>query len=498
MLLKILRRLLHGTAPPQVQPAPVELRDYPDLNVDTLIASAIEHGQRGEFGRAKKILSQVLAQAPEHAGANDVLGNVLRGEDRLEEALACYQAAISADPHRVSAHSNLGLCLRDVGRFDEALASFECARRLDPSNPTIATNLAALLFDLDRFEEASDLIDAILAQHPNFAEAHIVRGTRLLRRGEFARGWSDYEWRDRDAGRPVAGAYRYPEWNGEPTDEPLLVCCEQGLGDQIMFASCLEDLLRVAPRCIVECDPRLAALFTRSFPGVRVYPHRPGGEEPWRDEGIIPRAKTWLGSLPLRVRRAIAEFPQHTGYLIPDAAKVARWRSKLADLGRGAKIGVSWRGGTATTRRTLRSIELEQWQPLLRQPGRHFISLQYGDSGAEIEKVNRAYGLTVTLWEEAIHDYDETAALVSALDLIISVQTSVVHLAGALSKPLCVLVPFVAEWRYGDRGPEMPWYPSARLFRQERGEEWMEVISRVADTAITLPELSACRAQYNR
>jgi tetratricopeptide (TPR) repeat protein len=493
LLLKILKQVLQRKAPAHAPSEANSASETSGERDDALIASAIAHGQRGEFKRAKEFLSQVLTRTPGNAVAHDVLGNVLRGEDRIEEAITSYEAAIRADPNRVSAHSNLGLCLRDLGRFDVARASFEHAWRLEPSNPTIATNLAALLFDTGHFEEASELIDAVLSEHPDFAEARVVRGTRLLRRGEFAKGWADYEWRDRDAGRLVPDAYRYPIWNGEPTNEPLLVCCEQGLGDQIMFASCLSDLLRIAPRCIVECDPRLAAVFTRSFPDARVYAQRVRGDEPWRDEGLIPSTKTWLGSMPLRFRRTIAEFPHHSGYLVPDAAKVARWRSKLAGLGTGPKIGLSWRGGTVTTRNALRSIELEKWLPLLRQPGRHFISLQYGDPNAEIEKVNGAYGFTVTAWKEAIHDYDETAALVSALDLIISVQTSVIHLAGALNKPLSILVPFVAEWRYGDRGSQMPWYPSARLFRRERDEDWMAVIARVADTAVAFPDPSARR-----
>jgi hypothetical protein len=325
-----------------------------------------------------------------------------------------------------------------------------------------------------------------LHRHPDFTEAHIVRGTRLLRRGDFARGWIDYEWRDRDVGRPGSASFPYPIWDGNPfSNEWLLVCAEQGLGDQIMFGSCIDDLLRIAPNCIIECDARLKALLARSFPQARFYALRTRGEQMWLNDGLLPVAKTWLGSLPGYFRRQVIDFPNQAGYLRADPAKVAKWAESLKRLGPGPKIGISWRGGTATTRRTLRSIPLKEWIPVLRCPGLHFISLQYGDCGAEIEQLRSTTGASFTHWESAIEDYDETAALVSALDLVISVQTAVVHLAGALGKPVWVLVSSTAEWRYGETGASMPWYPSAELFRQEPSGNWVDVIDRVVRSVQT-------------
>jgi hypothetical protein len=199
----------------------------------------------------------------------------------------------------------------------------------------------------------------------------------------------------------------------------------------------------------------------------------------WRRDGFVPSVKTWLGSLPGQFRRQAAAFPQHAGYLVAEPEKVAAWRDAFDALGPGPKIGISWRGGTGMTRRALRSIELEEWVPLLRCPGMHFVNLQYGDCADEIERITRSSGVSIKHWESALRDYDETAALVTALDLVISVQTAVVHLAGALGKPVWVLVPSVAEWRYGDQGERMPWYPSARLYRQSSLEVWDDVLNRV-------------------
>jgi len=330
------------------------------------------------------------------------------------------------------------------------------------------------------FEEASAVIDAVLRRHPDLAESHVVRGTRLLRRGDFARGWTDYEWRLRDASPQCGVGFDLPVWDGNPvTHGTLLVCGEQGLGDQIMFASCIGDLLGLAPHCIIECDARLKKLFARSFPQARFYVQRKNEESMWLRDGLVPSAKTWIGSLPGHFRRQVTDFPQRERYLQADARMIANWRHALQALGPGPKIGISWHGGTGTTRKGLRSIALERWLPLLRCSGIHFVSLQYGDCRSEIERVRSSAGIDIAHWDHAIQDYDQTAALVSALDLVVSVQTAAVHLAGALGTPVWVLVPRIAEWRYGERGKCMPWYPSAKLFRQEVAGDWCDVMEGV-------------------
>ena len=444
-----------------------------------LVATAYAYAQNSNLTLAQQVLEQAIALDPHQSATHDALGNVLRMQDSLEEALSSYRRAIQLDPSRVSAFSNIGLCLRDLGRIDEARLFLEQAVDLDRANPMIRTNLAALLYDTGCFEEASTLIETVLKSHPDFAEAHIVRGTRLLRRGDFARGWIDYEWRHHNAERTHAAEYQYPVWNGQPISRgSLLVCSEQGLGDQIMFASCLGDALRVAPDLLVECDARLKALFARSYPQVRFYVARKTHEETWLRDGYVPIAKTWMGSLPRWFRQHATDFSKQAGYLQVDPARVERWSHAVQALGRGPKIGISWRGGVPGTRRRLRSIPLMEWAPLLQWPTAHFVSLQYGNCESEIEQLRKSTGTVVAHWQDAIRDLDETAALVSALDLVISVQTTVVHLAGALQKRILVLVPRIAEWRYGENGSRMPWYESATLIRQQRTGDWTDVIDR--------------------
>jgi hypothetical protein len=337
-----------------------------------------------------------------------------------------------------------------------------------------------LLFDLGEFAEAMERIDSVLRIEPQFAQAHAAKALGLLRRREFASGWAEYEWRDHDAGRADAGAYAYPEWDGTAMpDGTLLVCAEQGLGDQVMFASCIGDLLAIAPCCVIECDPRLTQLFARSFPLARVYGQRRKFAQPWLEQGVTPSASTRLGSLPLRFRRREEDFPRRNAYLVADPARIASWTHALEALGPGVKVGISWRGGSATTRRATRSIALVEWLPILSCPGMHFVSLQYGDCAQEIAAASAAAGIPIHHWDTAIKDYDETAALLCALDIVISVQTSVVHLAGALGKPVWVLLPRIAEWRYGESGETMLWYSSARLFRQTSTGRWHDLIGQI-------------------
>lgn len=451
-----------------------------DVEIGLLLAMV--QAQTGDLSRAEQLLRSLLREHPAEAAAlHDALGNVLRLQGHAEAAIEQYDTAISMAPAMPSTHANRALCMHDLGRFEEARNGFRRALQIDPSDLTTSTNMAALEFDLGDEEVARTRIDGVLAADPDFAQAHWVRAFALLRRGDYERGWLDYEWREQDAGR-VSPSPDLPVWQGERIDGgPLLVCAEQGLGDQIMFASCLPDLARDVAEVVVECDPRLVGLFARSYPGMRIYPHLKKALQPWLQDGVRPIAKTWLGSLPGRYRRSRSAFDRSGGpYLKVDAARAEAWRKRLEESGSGLKVGISWRGGTPTTRSAMRSIPLEQWLPLLRRPDIRFIDLQYGHHADEVESLRRMHGVSLSRWPEALEgDYDETAALVSVLDLVVSVQTSIVHLAGAIGKEAWVLVPRAAEWRYGAGTQRMDWYPTARIFRQT-APDWSAVLTAAA------------------
>jgi ADP-heptose:LPS heptosyltransferase len=246
-----------------------------------------------------------------------------------------------------------------------------------------------------------------------------------------------------------------------------------------MFASCLPDVLKRVSHCIIESDPRVFKLFKRSFPQATVHANVDPNDLSWLQEMPAIDLQCPLGSLPALFRHHWQDFPRHQGYLKADPERVEYWRQRLEGLGTGLKVGISWQGGVAKTGKYQRSLSLSQFLPVLSRQETHFISLQYTDCYEEIEALYKEHGIRVHHWQEAIDDYDETAALVSALDQVISVCTAVIHLGGALGKPVWILAPRNPAWRYMAEGEQMPWYPSARILRQTVQGQWDDVIARV-------------------
>jgi tetratricopeptide (TPR) repeat protein len=437
---------------------------------------ALAEARSGRLEQAEELLAAACAQRAD-ADFHNALGNVRRLRGRLDEAATSYRLALEIDGTHLSALANLGLALRDQGLPQQAVSVLDRALLIAPDHAEAIFNKALALIDLGEHAPADALIERTLGLDPEFAQAHMQRGFLLLKRGDFAAGWREYAWRVRIPDMDHWQDYDYPLWQGESLrGRRVLVQAEQGLGDQIMFASCLPDLLERARHTVIECDPRLARLFARSYPSAVIYRHRVQGKPDWwRD--AAPDYRVRLGDLPRILRTHEADFPPHCGYLVPDAGKVAAWRARLAALGPGLKVGISWRGGTPGTGQAARSIALAALLPILSLPRAHFISLQYGDVSNEIAELHTHRGVEVHAWSNANADMDGVAALIASLDLVVTVCTTAAHLAGALGKTAWVMVPAAAEWRYGESGPRIPWYPALRLFRQQRRNEWDGVIA---------------------
>lgn len=437
--------------------------------------------QQGKPREAIADYDRALEFNPSHAAALDRKGGAHDQLGEFEQSLACAQRLIELDERNPGGHHKMGLMLRELGRLKEAEQSLRRAVTLQPDLPDANCHLALVLIDQGRFGEAEPLLAQVLSVMPDHVEACWTTALLHLLQARFEAGWKYYESRE---ARRNASKRRYglPEWDGRPiTDGSLLIYSEQGLGDEIMFASCFGDALQRAPSCVIECEPRLEKLFRRSFPGATVSGPATARQPEWFKQITPPvAAQIATGSLPAMFRNQWMDFPRHGGYLVPDPARVAYWRERLQALGPGLKVGLAWTGGTLKTRRRLRSIELAELQPLLATEGAHFVSLQYVESGREIADLGAKHGLTVNHWPEAIRDYDETAAMMMALDLVISVCTAAVHLSGAIGKQAWVMVPAAPEWRYLSSGETMPWYPAVRLFRQHRLGDWRPLIEGVA------------------
>jgi len=450
------------------------------------------HQMRGDVDGAIEFFKKTLDKNPDHSRALTELGLSYLTKERYAEALEVLERAVALDPKSQSAQNHLSFACVRLEEYERAL---EIMRKLVRGTPRSMLwqrlNLGTAYDHTGRFEESERCYEFVLRHEPSNFAAHWNRAHLVLARHDFERGWPGYQYRLQVESVWAPRLIPFAPWKGEPLQgKSIIVSAEQGLGDQIMFASCVRDLYEQGASVLLECDERLAPLFRRSFPQVRVLGTRHEFVPAWLREVGQPDYHVPAGSLPVFLRRRLADFPQHDGYLHADPGKGDKWRSRVAALGPGLKVGLSWRGGTRTTRRQLRSLSLPDLLPVLQVPGCRFVCLQYGEVSKDLDALRDTAGIDIAHWPEAIADYDETAALCCALDITVSVCTSAIHLNGALGRPVWVMVPAVAEWRYGRSGEQMPWYPAVRLLRQSARGEWGPVMQRIV---ANLAELAAKR-----
>ncbi|MEY4268549.1 MAG: hypothetical protein RIS90_3084 [Pseudomonadota bacterium] len=409
-------------------------------------------------------------------------GRVLSRRERFKEAQEAFQQALGIQPsHAAVLLEAAALALR-LEEDTKALNLYERSFQADPDlKHRAGVGLAVAYRQAGRWHDARAILEEATARQPNSPELRWTLAQVRLACGEWRQGWADY------GHRFAAGAvpYRplpYRTWSGQPAPaQTVVVLAEQGLGDEIMFASCLPDVIARVGHCIVECEPRLTTLFSRSFPAATVLPTRRERDASWLNRAAEPQWQIFSGDLPALFRQGDEEFPRHQGYLQADPTRVHYWRERLQhDLGAGLKVGISWRGGTPNTRARARTLACADWAPILGVPGCRFVNLQYGDSDAMLGQFQSEHGIRPAHYPEALADYDETAALVCALDLVVSVCTAVIHLAGALGRPVWILAPLAPEWRYTAHRPVMPWYPSTRVVRQASAEDWSSPCQEVS------------------
>jgi tetratricopeptide (TPR) repeat protein len=402
-----------------------------------------------------------------HTGHGN-LAAALWGLGQLEEAERHAREAVRLKPAQVSYRTNLALICKDLGRMDDARALYQQLMKDAPDHPKLAMDLGTLATECDGDLEAARRWYRRAQEVSGEARAVLSEGLIDLLDGRFDTAWDKYELRKEVADQRYQHTLfsGFAPWDGKQTARGrLLVYGEQGLGDEVMYASMYDRLPR--PLTIL-CDARLGGLFARSFPDAEVVaePRATQNErvKTLKDIGAVVAA----GSLGRLYRRRREDFAPHAGYLKADPAKTDAWRARLAVLRPGRKIGLSWMGGLQKTGRSRRSLGPQELRSLLALEGVQWISLQHASAApAGIHE-----------FEGATQDLDDLAGLISALDAVVSVCNTNVHIAGALGKEVLVMAPFVPEWRYGMSG-DMLWYPSARIFRQQRYGDWDSVITKV-------------------
>lgn len=437
---------------------------------------------QGRVPEAEQALRQALSLNPELAMAYGNLGTVLRAAGRYDESRQAGERAIALSPEGAEGYDNLGVTLTESGDLEGAKRAFQAALSLNPESAGTYSNLGVACKDLGLYEEAEAAFRQALSLSPESGVAAWNLGWLDLLKGNLAAGWRGYQWRLTTQGDPH-GTLPLPCYDGSPlAGKTLFVYGEQAVGEEIMFSSCLSWATAQADHCILECDPRLVPLFSRSFPAISVIPAAPKGSVRFPQQLMEPDFRLPLGSLPRYCRNSLSEFAVSGPWLIPSPAGVARWHSRYDLLGSGLKVGIAWRGGVKVQRSRVRSTTLFQWKELFSIPGLNLVNLQYGDCVAEIEELQRESGVRIHGWQDAdqLRDLDDFAAQVAALDLVISIDNSTAHMAGALGRPVWCLLPYVPNWRWMLERDDSPWYPTMQLFRQEKPDDWEAVFRAVA------------------
>jgi tetratricopeptide (TPR) repeat protein len=431
---------------------------------------------QGKLDECVVCYESALALKPDSAEALNNLGNARQAQGQMDAAMACYERALEIKPDYAEVYYNLGNASKFQGKLDEAIAYYQRALTIKPEYPEAYYNLGNVLREQGKVDEALAQFAKALDLRPEYAQAGFGESLAQLLNGNFAVGWKNFEkrWLTADHDTPRRD-YEQPLWTGEKlASGSLLIWGEQGIGDEIMFVGLIPDVIRTGNRCVLDCQPRLKPLFARSFPSVEVVSGCGPGVRP----ELKIAAQMPCGSLPGLFRKTSAAFAATTSsYLIADAAERDRLRSSYADGRR--LVGLAWQTNNRKTGR-YRSVDLPLLDPLFKRTDIRFISLQYGNHDElENQATEASAPILIDRTVDQLADIDLFAAQVAAMDLVITIDNSTAHLAGALGVPVWVLLPFAPDWRWLMDREGSPWYPTVRLFRQPRIGDWQSVVEKV-------------------
>jgi Flp pilus assembly protein TadD len=428
---------------------------------------AVARAEQGRFAAAVAGYRAALRLDPDYAEAHYNLGNALRELARPADALVAYERACALRPDWPAAHCNRGLALASQGREALAESAYRRALSLQPDYPLAHNNLGLALELQGRLGEAMAHFDRALELAPELASAHSNRAQLHLLQGDFRAGWPEYEWRWRLPGVSLP-VLAIPSWDGAPLNgRSVLLRAEQGFGDTLQFVRLAPLLKAMGGEVVLECQPILTRLLATA-PGIDAVVAR--GEALPHCDVQIPVASL-PGVLGLLDPDCV---PSDVPYLSAEPGLVDRWRDALASHD-GCKVGIAWKGNPRHPQDAHRSIPREAFAPLAEVRGTTLFSLQVDEVAAEAPWLVDVVG-----GRHPLLGFADTAAILANLDLVISCDTATAHLAGALARPVWIALPLVPDFRWLLEREDSPWYPTARLFRQTRLDDWQEVFLRIA------------------
>jgi Flp pilus assembly protein TadD len=477
------------------------------MTIPQALALGLEHQQAGRFEHAESVCRQVLAVQPENpqamlllariamqmgqpAAAAPILGRVveltpqdidaryllglsLRQAGATADAIDVFAQLIQLEPQHFDAHNALGDALQAAGRVEEAVDCYRNAMHLRADSAEAQNNLASAYQEMGKVSDAISSYRAALSRSPQNSAIHYNLALALLSDGQYLEGFAEHEWRWQVAQLGLTQRnFPHPRWVGEdPRGKRLLLFCEQGFGDSIQMLRYVPILEQMGATVIVQLPQELMRL-ARSLPGSARF--IAFGDAPPEVDLQCP-----LLSVPLAMKTTVNSIPTAVPYLHAEPAAAGEWRMRInVAAGDKKKIGIAWAGRREHWNDRNRSIPAEILAPLFDLSEVTFFSVQKSDAAA---RLNNLVDGTADL-----HDFADTAAMIDALDLVISVDTAVAHLAGAMGKPTWLLLPFAADWRWLQHREDSPWYPTMKLFRQSKAGNWMGVVQRVIERIVHL------------
>jgi tetratricopeptide (TPR) repeat protein len=429
--------------------------------------------RQGKLADATEWYRQALRINADFADAHSGLGHALERQDRPEEAAQCYRQALRLNPSSAEAPLGLGCALERLDQLDEAIACYRQALELNPRLAEAHNNLATALQRQEKFDEALASFDQAVRLRPGYPAACWNRALLWLLQGNFERGWPEYEWRWSQPG-VVRRSFRQPLWDGSPLGgRSILLYAEQGLGDTLQFIRFVSLVKQRGGKVVVECQPPLLRLLA-GFSEIDQLVAAGSPLPPFDVQAPLCSLGRILG---ISLKNILAPVP----YLKADAKLAERWRHELEPM-EGFKIGIAWQGNPANPEHRQRSIPLACFEPLARVKGVQLISLQKGPGTEQLQTVVGRFPVLDLggRLDEASGAFMDTAAVMQNLDLVISSDTAIGHLAGALGVPTWLALTKVPDWRWLLGRPDSPWYPKMRLFRQKRVGDWQGVFEEMA------------------
>lgn len=437
-----------------------------------------------EWVKAWQLLNTLLNEDPESPEALYLIGIVLRAQGHIGLALPAFSKALSKNQQQPNIWMNFGACLHDLTRHEEAINAFSIVSGMLPRDPMPIANISAAYVEMGKWRDAITWADKALALDPAHYIAHISKGFACLGLGRWKDAWQHNEYiygnhltikvyNDKEHEEPL--------WDGSP-GKTVVVQCDQGVGDIIMFSQLLPRLQADCKEVIIDCAQRMVPYFKHNFPGLTVYGTLKDAGQSWSHNHKID-AHTHISFLGRYYLNTDRDF-ERNAYVRPDPQLLDKWIKWLDKYEQPWK-GIAWQGGIYTTKKATRSVTLQDWTPVINTPGTSF-DLSYHDSSAEVKRFNEANPYSVERPPLDVTNFEDTIAFIAAMDHIFSVTTTVAHVCGALGRPANIIVPEVPTWRYAyhiDAGERMIWYPpdSVRLFRRKPGEQdWSFAINRAA------------------